>query len=114
MLNRRELLVVESLPYIPKGGSNARDFCKSFLNHMTFSCGQLAPVVLQDLKIERSEDLGEITYSLVKKKVIRSQENDSIEDFDNVFITKEVFLGDWYKDQFNKKPPYKFIEEYFN
>jgi len=53
--------------------------------------GRLAKVVLNHWNINTTRDMGEIVYLLIANNLMSTQENDTIEDFDDVLDFEEVF-----------------------
>ena len=53
--------------------------------------GRLARVVLTHWGVNKTRDLGEIVFLMIKNDWMTAQETDSIEDFDNVYDFEEVF-----------------------
>ena len=53
--------------------------------------GRLARVVLAHWGVNKTRDLGEIVYLMIKNEWMTAQETDTVEDFDNVYDFEEVF-----------------------
>ncbi len=53
--------------------------------------GRLARVVLTHWGVNKTKDLGEIVFLMIKNEWMTAQETDSIDDFDNVYDFEEVF-----------------------
>lgn len=53
--------------------------------------GRLARVVLTHWGVNKTRDLGEIVYLMIKNEWMTAQETDTVEDFDNVYDFEEVF-----------------------
>ncbi len=53
--------------------------------------GRLARVVLTHWGVNKTRDLGEIVFLMIKNEWMTAQETDSIDDFDNVYDFEEVF-----------------------
>jgi uncharacterized repeat protein (TIGR04138 family) len=57
--------------------------------------GPLARTVLEHWGIRRTEDVGEIVFALVDCGILMKQEEDSAEDFRNLFDFQEAFERDY-------------------
>lgn len=68
-----------------------RDLCYGLRDFATQQYGLLAKGVLRRWQIHRTEDFGAIVFALVENNILRKTENDSIEDFINVFDFNEAF-----------------------
>ena len=55
--------------------------------------GYMARFVLNYWNIMTTRDFGEIVYLLIKYEYMRQNENDTIEDFDNIYDFTEAFDG---------------------
>ncbi len=53
--------------------------------------GRLARVVLSSWGVNKTRDLGEIVYLMIRNEWMTAQETDTVEDFDNVYDFEEVF-----------------------
>ncbi len=53
--------------------------------------GRLARVVLTHWGVNKTRDLGEIVFLMIKNEWMTAQETDSIDDFDNVYDFEEIF-----------------------
>ena len=53
--------------------------------------GRLARVVLPHWGVNKTRDLGEIVFLMIKNEWMTAQETDTIDDFDNVYDFEEVF-----------------------
>lgn len=53
--------------------------------------GPMTRVVLEDWSVTSTRDFGEIVYLLIDAGILSADENDSIEDFNDVFDFVDVF-----------------------
>lgn len=53
--------------------------------------GLLAPTVLRNWGIRRTDDFGTIVFAMIDRKELKSSEGDTIEDFKGVFDFDEAF-----------------------
>lgn len=65
--------------------------------------GPMAKEVLNHWGIYNTRDIGNIVFGLIEAKLLEHSEEDSIEDFDDVFDFKKVFEEDYYGDQHSMK-----------
>ena len=63
--------------------------------------GRLARTVFHKWSVRTTRDFGEIVYLMIANNWMSGQENDSIEDFDNVFDFEEMFEKNF---TFGRKP----------
>lgn len=61
--------------------------------------GPMAKEVLNHWGIYTTRDIGNIVFGLLASNLLENTDNDSIEDFDDVFDFKKVFEEDYYGDQ---------------
>ena len=66
---------------------NGRDVCRAALQIAHDLNGDEALLMLNDLGISRSEDLGDAVYKLIEMQVIRANQDDSVDDFSGLFDT---------------------------
>ncbi len=59
--------------------------------------GPMAKYVLNEWGVKGTRDFGEIVFRLVDHGVLRKTEEDSIEDFEKVFVFADVFEGQYYQ-----------------
>ena len=57
--------------------------------------GPMARLVLEHWGVRRSEDIGRIVYDLIEVEVLRRTEEDSLEDFRDVFDFEQAFERDY-------------------
>ena len=61
--------------------------------------GPMAKEVLNHWGVYTTRDLGNIVFGLIAAKLLESSDEDSIEDFDDVFDFQQVFEEDYFDDQ---------------
>ena len=61
--------------------------------------GPMAKEVLNHWGIYSTRDIGNIVFGLITAELLEHSEEDSIEDFDDVFDFQKVFEEDYYGDQ---------------
>ena len=67
------------------------DLCRFFRDTLINRFGPSAIDVLDTWNIKRTSDFGKIIYQLIDVKILGKSENDSIEDFDDVYDFTEAF-----------------------
>lgn len=75
----------------PSQHVRGQDICQAFRELALERWGMLARVVLARWNIRHTMDLGNMYVLLVDNKVWRTSEDDSVEDFRDVFDFAEVF-----------------------
>ena len=68
------------------------DLCRFFRDTLVNRFGPSAIDVLDTWNIKRTNDFGKIIYKLIAVDILGKSENDSIEDFDDVFDFTEEFV----------------------
>ena len=68
------------------------DLCRFFRDTLINRFGPSAIDVLDTWNIKRTSDFGKIIYKLIAVEILGKSENDSIEDFDDVFDFTEEFV----------------------
>jgi uncharacterized repeat protein (TIGR04138 family) len=68
------------------------DLCRFFRDTLLNRFGPSAIDVLDTWNIKRTSDFGKIIYQLIDVKILGKSENDSIEDFDDVYDFTEAFV----------------------
>ena len=68
------------------------DLCRFFRDTLINRFGPSAIDVLDTWNIKRTSDFGKIIYKLIAVDILGKSENDSIEDFDDVFDFTEEFV----------------------
>ncbi|HKK27488.1 MAG TPA: Minf_1886 family protein [Gemmatimonadota bacterium] len=69
----------------------ARECADAVLDAAAARFGVLGDVVLEDWGIHTSADIGRIVFALVEGGRVSAAEDDSVEDFDDLFRVEEVF-----------------------
>ncbi len=63
-----------------------------------FALDRFGPMTFQVLKtwgLTKTQDFGDIVYSLIDEKILFKSESDSVEDFNNVYDFRQRFLSPW-------------------
>ena len=68
------------------------DLCRFFRDTLISRFGPCAIDVLDTWNIKQTSDFGKIIYKLISVEILGKSENDSIEDFDDVFDFTEEFV----------------------
>ena len=68
------------------------DLCRFFRNTLINRFGPCAIDVLDTWNIKKTSDFGKIVYKLIAVEILGKSENDSIEDFDDVYDFTEEFV----------------------
>ena len=68
------------------------DLCRFFRDTLLTRFGPCAIDVLDTWNIKQTSDFGKIIYKLISVEILGKSENDSIEDFDNVYDFTEEFV----------------------
>jgi uncharacterized repeat protein (TIGR04138 family) len=89
---------------------SAKDICVALLRDVRCTCKDPVGVVLTRLKIKSSKDIGLIVYGLIEKNLLNASEDDSINDFDDLF--DESNLGEFLANHGIGKSPINFQERY--
>ncbi len=70
---------------------SGRELCEALRDLALHRWGRLAGFVLSRWGVHRTRDFGEMVFLLVQRGLLRKQESDRIEDFDDVYDFHEVF-----------------------
>jgi len=73
-----------------KGHVSGRELCEGMAQFALQQFGRLARTVLESWGIRRSEDIGEIVFSMVEAGLLRKTEDDRREDFAGVLDLREA------------------------
>ena len=68
------------------------DLCRFFRDTLLTRFGPCAIDVLDTWNIKQTSDFGKIIYKLISVEILGKSENDSIEDFDDVYDFTEEFI----------------------
>jgi uncharacterized repeat protein (TIGR04138 family) len=68
------------------------DLCRFFRDTLITRFGPCAIDVLDTWNIKQTSDFGKIIYKLISVEILGKSENDSIEDFDDVYDFTEEFV----------------------
>lgn len=63
-----------------------------------FALDRFGPMTYQVLKtwgLAKTRDIGDIVYTLIDEKILAKSDDDSIEDFENVYDFRTRFLTPW-------------------
>ncbi|MBQ9445316.1 MAG: hypothetical protein IJU61_01900 [Victivallales bacterium] len=85
---KRELIFNDEEPPDIKGA----DLCRFFRDTLINRFGPCAIDVLDTWNIKKTSDFGKIVYKLISVEILGKSENDSVEDFDDVYDFTEEFV----------------------
>jgi uncharacterized repeat protein (TIGR04138 family) len=74
------------------------DLCRFFRDTLISRFGPCAIDVLDTWNIKQTSDFGKIIYKLISVDILGKSENDSIEDFDDVYDFTEEFVMPYKQD----------------
>lgn len=77
----------------PSRHVSGRQLCMGIRDFAIQQYGLLAGTVLRRWRITRSEDFGMIVFAMVDAGMMHKTDQDTIEDFTNVFSFREAFGG---------------------
>ena len=72
---------------------SGRDLCWALRDFALQRWGLLAPVVLESWNIRRTRDFGQIVFGFIDFDLMRKQDGDSIDDFEEVYTFEEAFVA---------------------
>jgi len=64
--------------------------------------GPMSKTVLEHWGIKKTSDFGHIVFNMVNSGLMKKTEEDSVEDFDNVYDFEEVFVAE-YQEQLGRQ-----------
>lgn len=70
---------------------NGRELCEGFRDLALQKFGMLTTTVLNRWGVHSTEDIGRIVFELIERGEMRKTENDSLDDFDDVYDFDEAF-----------------------
>jgi uncharacterized repeat protein (TIGR04138 family) len=70
---------------------SGQQLCLGLRDYALLQYGRLARTVLSSWGVRRTEDFGRIVFAMVEAGWMRKQDEDTIEDFENVFDFDEAF-----------------------
>ena len=70
---------------------SGQELCMGLKNYALAQYGMMAPVVLAQWNIKRSDDFGRIVFAMIEAGLMSSSTEDTPEDFHAVFDFNEVF-----------------------
>lgn len=85
--------ITEGDDYCPPEGRHVsgRELCMGLREFAIEQYGLMARTVLNSWNIRRTEDFGRIVFALVEAGILRKSDDDSLEDFTDVFDFNEAF-----------------------
>jgi uncharacterized repeat protein (TIGR04138 family) len=90
------VMIYNTLHWLQEKGQEGHiagpDLARAVFFYTIDTCGFLAKTVWQQLKLERSEDIGEMVYHLVDANLIGKVPTDNQSDFDNVLMISDFDL----------------------
>ena len=72
---------------------SGRDLCWALRDFALERWGLMAPVVLDSWNIRKTRDFGQIVFGFIDFDLMRKQDGDRVEDFDDVYSFTEAFTG---------------------
>lgn len=78
---------------------SGRELCWSLREYALERWGILAPTVLDTWNIRTTLDFGRIVFGFIDFDMMRKQDDDTLEDFKDVFDFNEVFQESYHRDQ---------------
>ena len=72
-----------------------RELCEGIRRFALDQFGMLAPDVFREWGISRTDDFGEIVFTLVENGLLGRTEQDTRDDFHNVFDFEKAFVEDF-------------------
>lgn len=73
---------------------SGQELCLGLRDYAIRQYGLMAPAVLQHWNVRRTADFGRIVFAMIDHGLMRKNERDSIEHFQDVFNFKEEFARD--------------------
>lgn len=77
------------------GHVSGRELAEGARDYALHEFGPMAIEVLRHWGIHRTADFGRIVYDLIELEVLRRTDEDSLEDFDEVYDFQEAFVRDY-------------------
>ena len=81
-----------------QGHIDGRELCEGIREYAEHCFGYLTRTVFSQWGITRTDDFGEIVFSMIRHGLMRKQETDQIEDFRDAFKFDEVFEQSFLSD----------------
>ncbi len=78
-----------------KGHVSGQELSEGIKDYALSEYGRMARTVLEHWGLKVTEDFGSIVFNMVNAGVLGKTEEDSIEDFKNIFDFKSVFEDDY-------------------
>ncbi|MCM8763671.1 MAG: hypothetical protein NC818_00810 [Candidatus Omnitrophica bacterium] len=80
-----------------RGHVTGKELLEGIKEYAVEQFGPLAQSVLEDWGVEKTDDFGEIVFSLIDKGLLKKTEEDSLEDFKGVYDFQEAFNEEYKK-----------------
>lgn len=80
---------------------SGQNLCMAIREILLKTCGPLGEAVLAHYGIDSTEDVGKLVFKLIDLDILQKNDNDTLEDFTNVFNIKEEFNMARYFDDNN-------------
>lgn len=77
---------------------SCEEFANEFVEFAKNKFGVLADTVLEQWNVRTSKDIGILVFSLIENGMMSKNEEDSLDQFEGLFETKDVSRYDWKKD----------------
>lgn len=74
---------------------SGRTLCGGLRGYALEKWGRLALCVLQSWNVKTTRDFGEIVYTLIEHEWMSAQPGDTIDDFNDVYDFKQVFVDEF-------------------
>jgi uncharacterized repeat protein (TIGR04138 family) len=78
-----------------RGHVSGRNLLEALRTVMVRRYGPMALTVLHHAGLRSTEDVGDLVFLMVEKKMLKKEEKDGPEDFRNVYDFEEAFRYEW-------------------
>lgn len=82
---------------------SGQELCMGLKNYALAQYGMMAPIVLEQWNINRSDDFGRIVFAMIEAGLMSSSTEDTPEDFHAVYDFNEVFSRSEMVDQIGEE-----------
>ena len=91
VLQALQIAQVQSRP----GHVSGRQLLAAFRQFVRKQFGPMSLTVLGHLGLHRTEDVGDLVFLMVEKGMLKKQDEDGPEDFQDVYDFEDAFRYDW-------------------
>lgn len=77
------------------GHVSGRELLEALRRLVRRQFGPMALTVLHHAGLHRTEDVGELVFFMVERGLLKKQDEDSLQDFSNVYDFEEAFRYQW-------------------